>query len=84
MIDVDPNDKQEMTLFVAAIKLAPWLFWIEREEFHQLWPTGATLKQEWAKVRGMERDAYIVAAMNALRPYQPRVLSITRSSNGAA
>jgi len=84
MMDVDPNDKQEMSLFVAGCRLAPWLFWIEQEEFHSMFPPTATLKQEWAKVRGEQRDAYIVAAMNALRPYQPRVLSIARSTNGAA
>jgi len=84
MIDVNANDQQEMALFVAACRLAPYLFWTEQEEFHSMFPPTATLKQEWAKVRGEQRDAYIVAAMNALRPYQPRVLTLTRLSNGAA
>jgi hypothetical protein len=84
MIDVDPMNKQEMTLFVAACRLAPWIFWTEQEEFHSMFPPTTTLKQEWAKVRGERRDAYIVAAMNALRPYQPRVLTLSRSEGGAA
>jgi len=84
MIDIDPTNQREMTLFASAVRLAPHIFWIEQEEFHSMFPPTATLKAEWAKVRGEQRDAYIVAAMNALRPYQPRVLSIARSTNGAA
>ena len=84
MITIDPTDRQEMSLFVAACRLAPYLFWTEQEEFHSMFPPNTTLKLEWSKVKGERRDAYIVAAMNALRPYQPRVLKMQRESDGAA
>ncbi len=84
MIDVDPTDHQEMALFVAACRLAPQLFWIEQEEFHSMFPPPITLKEAWSKVKGDRRDAYIVAAMQALKPYQPRILNMAQSSDGAA